>query len=382
MAPEVLAALTAGGVSLVLAVFNVMTALQQNRRVRELEQFRSDLALQQASDKARIDYEYEARRRLHSTSGPALFQLMDLAEYAIEMIKRLTDPEVWVELAKSETQPPTEVRPTLPAAKYETVAELYGLYAPLVVIRNMGRNLSQLDLSLEPVIELQYFLASKIYGSVKDDAELAAIDPVVAYTPGARGWRHLRETEPRTYWWQGLSMGRLEGMLDLMTARPESRQARVLSFGEFERLYTEIFADDNEGRRKVVAAAANALYRFRPADRPVFWRIVLAQARLYQALLRSRATSFQVPTSAAAWQELLRLEDADHFRWRSIDHGEPPLEETLAVTDQYLDRKVVDAWQRQHPATHTVPAAQVSAKPRTGPTRRAVRSGSATAMGD
>jgi len=56
---------------------------------------------------------------------------MELAEYAIEMIKKLTDPDVWVELSKPEATPPTELRTTLPAARYETLAEVYGLYAPL-----------------------------------------------------------------------------------------------------------------------------------------------------------------------------------------------------------------------------------------------------------
>jgi hypothetical protein len=77
-------------------------------------------------------------------------------------------------------------------------------------------------------------------------------------------------------------------MLDLMTVKPEGGDERVVSFGEFERFYQELFLDQDETRRKVVAAAANAIYRFRPKDRPVFWRMLIAQARLYQALAKSR----------------------------------------------------------------------------------------------
>jgi hypothetical protein len=349
MDPEVIAASIAAAVALVLAVVNWVTAMRQDRRVTELERLKSELVLEQVRDKARLDYEYEARRRLHSTAGPAMFQLMDLAEFAIEMIKQLTDPAVWIELAKTEANPPATVRPSLPRPKYETVAALYGLYAPLVVIRGLGRNLSQLDLSLEPVIELQYHLCSKVYGSFKDDLELAALEPAVSYRPFAPGWRDLRLREPRTYWWQGLSMGRLEGMLDLMSVEVGSGSPRVVSFGEFERLYDDIFNDRGEERRKTVAAAANALHCFRPVDRPVFWRMLIAQARLYQGLLRTRASTFRVPESRSEWHDLLFLEAPETFQWRSPDHAGAPLAETLKVTTAYLDAKAVMTWQRQHP---------------------------------
>jgi hypothetical protein len=95
-----------------------------------------------------------------------------------------------------------------------------------------------------------------------------SVDPAIAYTPFDPEWRSRRETEPSQFWWQGLTLGRLEGMLDLMTVKSEGRDERVMSFGEFERFYQEIFLDQDELRRKVVAAAANAIYCFRPKDRP------------------------------------------------------------------------------------------------------------------
>ncbi len=346
MASEVFAALIAGGLALVLAVFNVVSGLRQGRK---LEQLKSQLIIEQARDKARLDYEYEARRRLHNGSGPALFRIMDLAEFALETIGNLTDPEVWVELARTETDPPTRIRPSLPRPTYPAIAAMYGLYAPLVVVRGLGRSLSQLDLSLEPVIELQYYLCTKVYGSFKDDAQLAAAPPAIPYHPFAEGWREFRTSQPRKYWWQGLTMGRLEGMLDLMTVELSPGQTRVASFGEFERTYNEIFEDENEDRRKSAAAGANALHRFQPGNRPVFWRMMIAQARLYQGLLRTRTASFEVPRSPREWDALLRLDRPADYDWRSPDHRGAPLQETLEVTDAYLRTAVVAAWERQHP---------------------------------
>ena len=347
MSPEVLAALVAGGLALLLALLNLVLGLRQGR---ELEKLKSQLVIEQARDKARLDYEYEARRRLHATTGPALFQIMELAEFSLETIGSLTDPNVWEELAKTESHPPASIRPSLPQPKYETIAALYGLYAPLVVVRGLARSLSQLDLSLEPLIELQYYLCTRVYGSFKDDVLLAAASPAVSYKPFAPGWRELRLTEPEKYWWQGLTMGRLEGMLDLMTVEVPKAPARVASFGEFERTYIEIFDDATEERRKAAAAGANALHLFRPSDRPVFWRMMIAQARIYQSLLRTRTANFEVPRSTEEWDALMRLDRPEDFKWRSAGNDGASLEETLAVTGTYLRAKVIDPWDRQHPA--------------------------------
>lgn len=144
---------------------------------------------------------------------------------------------------------------------------------------------------------------------------LAAIDPPLRYTPFADGWRDRREQEPATYWWQGLTRGRLEGMLDVLTVPSgDSDQGRVVSFGEFERLYGEMFDDPDETRRKSVAAASNALHRLRPADRPVFWRMMIAQARLWSptatwtATSANRGSGSMKPSRARCWRRATRRE--------------------------------------------------------------------------
>jgi hypothetical protein len=324
----------------VLAIYN-LAARQQHQRVVAFEELRSGLSLEVMVQKAKLDYAYEARRRLYDRFEPALFQLLELADYALDRIKNLTKADVWSELAESEPNPPASLRATLPAAKYEVVSTLYGLYAPLAVVRSMSRGLTLVDFSLEPRIEFQYHLVSRLYGSMKDDFLMAQITPSINYTPFAVGWRALRETSPQTYWWQGQTMGRLEGTLDLMTvASPNERERRLMGFGEFERLYGDVFSDEDEHRRKTLAAAANAIYRFRPADRPVFWRMMIAQARLYQALLRTRSKSFVIPVDSGGWRDLLRLDDETEFAWPDGIVGARPLEETLLATDEYLDKNV------------------------------------------
>jgi len=343
MNAQVVTALIAASVSLILAGYNTWNGRNQDKRVALLEERRAELENLAAAERARLDYEYDARRGIYERCGPAMFQIVELSEDALGCITALTDPETWLELAKGEVNPPGTLRATLPRERYEVLATIYGLYAPMVVVRQLSRKLSLTDLSLEPKIELQYHLASSIYRSFRDDQRLAAIDPTIAYSPFASEWRSRRETEPSQFWWQGLTLGRLEGMLDLMTVKPEGGDERVTSFGEFERFYQEIFLDQDEIRRKVVAAAANAIYCFRPKDRPVFWRMLIAQARLYQALARSRRNALTIPDSESAWLEYLRLEDQQEFSWRGSESG-APLAETLAVTDEYLRATVVAPW--------------------------------------
>jgi hypothetical protein len=338
MAPEVLAAIVTGVVSLILAVYNFLVTRQQDKRVVALEDLRSKLAREEAASRAKLDYEYDARRRLYDRFEPALFQLLDLAEYALDRITNLARPAVWPDFTQGEPDPPEESRrPAMVAPKYEAVSTLYGLYAPLVIVRSMSRNLTMVDLSLEERAKLQYRLARQIYGSFKDDGKLAEIEPPIHYEPFAPGWRKLREDIPQRYWWQGLTMGRLESLLDIMTVEsPSAPEGRLMSFGEFERLYEEVFQRGAERDRKTLAVASNALYRFSPNERPVFWRILIAQARLYQALLRTRAGGFNVPRDRSDWRTLLRLEDSERFTVSSGGPHAASLKELLQVTDHYL----------------------------------------------
>jgi hypothetical protein len=231
------------------------------------------------------------------------------------------------------------------------VSTLYGLYAPLAVVRSMSRNLTLVDLSLEPRIELQDHLASRLYGSMKDDAILAAHrarDYILSV-------RSRMANSARTQSADLLVAGPNDG-----TARGDARShhcsllcpsgRRLMGFGEFELLYEDVFNDADERRRKMLAAAANAMYRFRPPDRPVFWRMMFAQARIYQTLLRTKGHSFVVPFDAEGWQALLRLEGESDFDWREGAPAGRPLKETCAVTTEYLAHTVSGSWLAQHAA--------------------------------
>jgi hypothetical protein len=336
MTSQVLALVTAGA-AVALGLWNAS-------RVRSLERFKSELAREDAAIRAKVDYEYDARRRLYARFDPALFQLLDLAEYALEQISSLTETARWQEFVPAENEPGRAVgRPTLVKPNYAAVSTVYGLYAPMVIIRSISRQLTLVDLSLDRRMELQYFLAARLYGTFKDDNKLAALDPAVPYEPFHPDWRRLRLENPSKHWWQGLTMGRLEGVLDLLTVTSSDDSQRLASFGEFEQRWDTCLQADDERGRKHLAAASNALLGFRPDHRAVYWRVLIAQARLYQALLRTKADGFAVPDSTEAWTRLLALSHSERFEWKSDLPGARALAETLSVTDRYFSAMLEDS---------------------------------------
>jgi hypothetical protein len=135
MDAQVAAALIAAGVSIILVGYNTWNGRQQEKRVAALERLAE-------AEKARLDYEYDARKGIYERCGPAMFQIIELSEDALRCITGLTDPGTWVELARGEINPPGADRPTLPLGRYEVLATIYGLYAPMVVIRQLSQKLT------------------------------------------------------------------------------------------------------------------------------------------------------------------------------------------------------------------------------------------------
>lgn len=349
MNSAVVAALVTGGFALLVALYSAGYSYRRERRLRELgfgydtrlEIRKSELSRADAAERARTEYEYSARLSLYQRFEPVLFQLVDLADYALDRIKNLTEPSVWPKFALAEPSRAHSGRPPMAEAGYEMISTIYGLFAPLVLVRSMSRQLTLVDLSLEPRIEFPYYLASRIYSSFKDDMKLAAMHPLLGYDPFHPEWRARREEDPAKYWWQGLTMGRLENVLDLLsTAGSDPGSLRLVSFGEFERLYEKILQEGEEWQRKDLAVASNPLVSFQPENRPVYWRLLIAQASLYQALLRTSRDHSSFPVTEDAWLEYLRLENPNDFRWKAAGHT-PALDDTLHAVTGYLRRYVI-----------------------------------------
>ena len=220
---------------------------------------------QTAESAARREYEYEARKRLYVAYEPLRVRLLAATDSALrqilEMIRR---PEVG---ATTESSP-----------EYRLTATIYFLLAPLVVARMVERRLTLVDLALDEHIHTEFVLAQAICRSLADDAPIAQFEPALPYTPYVPGWREKREQCPQRFRRQGLTLGRLNTVLDVLHITRAEGEETLMTFGEFEPLLPK---PDEIDVRTGPGAARDLFLEFDPTTRPVLWRVMVTQALLY-----------------------------------------------------------------------------------------------------
>lgn len=137
--------------------------------------------------------------------------------------------------------------------------------------------------------------------TLSHDAKMADIAPM-AYTPYVDGWLEKREVNPVQFRRQGLPLGRLDNAVGLLISDDE----RILTFGEFEGRSRIEQPGDVSGP---VGAVRDLFTGFSPPNRPVLWRLLLAQFVIYKALLASiQRSESPLEILVAPWQKIGREE--------------------------------------------------------------------------
>jgi hypothetical protein len=189
----------------------------------------------------------------------------------------------------------------------DLIATFYALYAPLALYLILRGRLTSIDCAVDQGVLFRFRLARQLYHTFLDDAVLAACSPELEYDPMVPGWRQKRLEKPAVYWWQGLTPGRLDRAVRQFIVREDSTP-RILTFGEFEDLYLTVYESGSGEQKKILGVAANALYNFTLYDRPVFWRIVMAQVHLHNAISRPVPSDIQdIVNSPKSLEEYLML---------------------------------------------------------------------------
>lgn len=288
---SIIVVLTAAITSLIVAVMNHFSAKKNahdletfktkltSELTKELDSFRADIAEKQAEKNARRDYLYEARKRLYQEYEPLLFQLIELADNALKRIYGLARTA-----REGDLQPHHSgwLSPGNSSSNYFATNIIYRFLAPLVIIKLIQRRLTLVDLTVDPHSNNQYSLAKWLYISFARDFALARIEPRIVYTPNDDEAHEKRNAHPERYWRQGIFIGKLDSAVEALIVREPSGISRCMSFGEFEEIYNEVnTAGKFDSFREI-------FINFHPKTRPVMWRILIAQAHIYQALLLSR----------------------------------------------------------------------------------------------
>ncbi|HEY8610754.1 MAG TPA: hypothetical protein VIL69_05610 [Roseomonas sp.] len=316
LATGILSALTALVMAFVTLCMQKRLAASNADQQRQLEQLKASLLDETASRTARRSYEYDMRKRLYAECEPIFFQLSEASDLALRECRDLARWKACLELEPKRENTDAQTGPWMLTNSSKLVASLYALLAPLALYVLLRSRLTTVDCALDNWLFLRFRMARELYDVFQNDAAIAACEPALEYDPLVKEWRQKRIELPSVHWWQGLSPGRLDRAVRLLITE-DGGTSRLLTFGEFEDVYTAAYAGGKIEHQKILGLAANALYGFTPFKRPVFWRLIMVQVHLHHAIRRPAPHNVgELLTSPAAIREYMRLESYDAYDWR------------------------------------------------------------------
>ncbi len=206
-----------------------------------------------------------------------------LLDRALDAIQALRAEATWTHL-----EPKRDLRD--PAVWMGTdssllVSVLFDLYSPLMLFRKLSYALRRSLSSLERADRLRFGLLEAAFYALTNEAELAAGWPALEYTPRAQLWRLKRAEDPARYWWQGLSIERVDEVMPYFIAPgADELSSHVVEFPQFRSAYEQAYRSSGKTQRPL-GLLANPLYGFCPKTRPVYWRLLRVWETCYRELL-------------------------------------------------------------------------------------------------
>jgi hypothetical protein len=146
--------------------------LKNDERIKHLEK---TLEKQQSEDTARLDYEYEAKKRLYQEYEPLLFQLHELSESTLIRIMNLTRASRNGQLSNNGRLSKKD--------DYYLRSTAYRILVPMVIFKLMQRRLTLFDLKLNSYFKIQYTLAKILYLTFAKAYDISDINPKIDYYP-------------------------------------------------------------------------------------------------------------------------------------------------------------------------------------------------------
>jgi hypothetical protein len=297
-----------------------------------LQESQAILTEEQSEKQSRLDYEYEARKRLYHDCEPLVFELLEFSEHAGDRIRGL-----------ARTARQGDLPRWLSGDEYYMASTLYYLLAPMAVYKLMRRHLTVVDMRLDRNIARHYQCAKRLAWSFADDFSFAWGLQVCAieYDPNNPEWQTLRLTEPAKHWRQGLPYGHLDNAVESMIlddVKPNGN-LRIMGFGQFE----SALHDSGSRVCKAFTIIQDIFTDFHPATRPVLWRILIAQAHIYASIVE-----FHKGVGADRQLEIMPISkgNRERFYWEKApsDADRQKMEEPFTVAEAYLKKYISSLW--------------------------------------
>ncbi len=206
---------------------------------------------------------------------------------ALDVLESLTMPATWRQLEHSAPGYPNSGWMGSDSA---TIIEvLYGFAAPLYVARAVSYAARRSQSLLDRSSRLRLAFLDAALEVFLNEGAIASTSPPIPYSPRVPNWRRKRVEDPARYWWQGITPDRFdEARPFLLRSSPSAIDSIALvPINEFRDSYRALFRSglSNERQQQTLGLLGNAFYGFTPRTRPVLWRMIMCQARLYQAAL-------------------------------------------------------------------------------------------------
>jgi hypothetical protein len=314
----VIAALVAAVASLLLGVLNYSQALRLARdrgaTDKELENLKTELHHIEKKQDARVEYEFEARKRLYSEIEPILYEVSHACE---EIFNRVAN------MAQASRNGNLGALPTSWLRKdtdgYYRRSTVYRLLRPAALYQLTRRRMTQIDQRLDADITIRLELLSLLSDMITLHFRLSSETPSLQYEP-------YRSNPPL---FQGVYSGHADNAALFLCDQFGSEQERVLTFGEFEQAW--------ENKKGVgwdsVGILAALFDDFHPDARPVLWRVLLGTACCSYVLVELAGPDVN-DVSASRVRELVnRFAEAPRskqiFRWYGASRNEPGQVETI-----------------------------------------------------
>ena len=278
-----------------------------------LEQLKASIADRNSAASARRDYEYDARKRLYADIEPILFQLHEALEEAVSRVRSLARTHQKGCLGTGKAS-------WVVSDGYYLRSTIYKIMLPTVFLRIIRRRITFVDLGLDDSIRLRYRLIKLYFRTFTDHFDLARVAPALSYTPDDDVPADRRHKEPAVFSRQGLVLGDLENIADLLVVTDPDGTQRAMLFGEFERLLKS--SADNEDVQEL-----KALFRgFSPETKPVLARMLSVQAYLGEVIL----STFHDVTELEPCKRLEQIADDPQFT-KSVQWSEASTDVAVAV---------------------------------------------------
>lgn len=172
---------------------------------------------------------------------------------------------------------------------------------------------------------------------------IAALEPRINYSPRVPNWRIERQINPQKYWWQGLSDDRFsDAVIEFVESGNDSRH--ILTRDEFSERYKSLYRSGTKSKQQALGLAANSLYGFTPATRPVYWRLLIIQSRLYHAFMKISLDDMDKPVTSQNIASLFALSPEDEFPFGKVSlecERFEPFSATLKASTEYINYLVI-----------------------------------------